>query len=93
MTEAWDRLPNERSKAYELFCLYRDMGPSRSLQKLRQTYSLSLSLRQLERYSARYDRVKRAQAFSDRIFALELNEREKCILESYRTSLGRVNRW
>ena len=81
MTKAWDRLPNERSKAYELFCLYRDMGPSRSLQKLRQTNSLPLSLRQLERYSANYDWVARAQAFSDHIFALKLKEREKRILE------------
>jgi hypothetical protein len=81
MTEAWDRLPNERSKAYELFCLYRDMGPSRSLQKLRQTNALRLSLRQLERYSAKYDWVTRAQAFSDHIFALKLEEHTKSILE------------
>ena len=91
MTEPWDRLPDERVKAYQLFCLCRDMGPSRSLQKCRQTHALPLSLRQLERYSAKYDWVERAQAFSDRIFALELKEHEKCILESYRTSLERVS--
>ena len=87
MTEAWERLPNERSKGYELFCLYRDLGPSRSLEKCRQAYSLSLSLRQLERYSAKYDWVARALAFSDHIFALRLQEHEKRILE--RMSLGR----
>jgi hypothetical protein len=81
MTKAWDRLPNERIKAYELFCLYRDLGPSRSLQKLRQTNALPLSLRQLERYSAKYDWVARAQAFSDYIFAIKLQEHEKRILE------------
>ena len=77
MTEVWERLPNERSKAYELFCLYRDIGPYRSLQKLRQTCDLSLSLRQLERYSAKYDWVARAAAFSDHIFALKLEELTK----------------
>jgi hypothetical protein len=81
MTEAWERLPNERIKAYELFCLYRDMGPSRSLQKLRQTNALHLSLRQLERYSTKYDWVARAQAYSNYIFALKLQEHEKRILE------------
>jgi len=81
MTEPWDRLPNERIKAYELFCLYRDLGPSRSLRKLRQTNAMHLSLRQLERYSATYDWVARAQAFSDHIFALKLKEHEKRILE------------
>ncbi len=86
MTEVWDRLPDERVKAYELFCLYRDMGPSRSLQKLRQAHALGSSLRQLERYSAKYDWVARAEAFSDRIFALKLKEREKRILEG-------VTRW
>ncbi|MFZ1021977.1 MAG: hypothetical protein WCE82_10650 [Halobacteriota archaeon] len=80
MTEPWDRLPNERIKAYELFCLYRDMGPYRSLQKLRQTHVMHLSLRQLERYSATYHWVARAQAFSDHIFALNLEERTERIL-------------
>jgi hypothetical protein len=81
MTEAWERLPNEPIKAYELFCLYRDLGPSRSLRKLRQTNALSLSVRQLERYSAKYAWLGRAQAFSDHIFTLKLEEHEKRILE------------
>jgi hypothetical protein len=81
MTEPWGRLPNERVKAYELFCLYRDMGPARSLRQLRQTCNLSLSLRQLERYSAKYNWVVRANAFSDHIFALKLEEHTKRILE------------
>jgi hypothetical protein len=81
MTEAWERLPNERIKAYELFCLYRDLGPSRSLSKCRQTYALPISVRQLERYSAKYNWVARAQVFSDHIFALKLKEHEKRMLE------------
>ena len=34
--EAWDRLENESSKAYEGFCRYRDMGISRSVMKVQQ---------------------------------------------------------
>ena len=81
MSDPWDRLPNERLKAYELFCLYRDLGPSRSLSKCRQTYALPISVRQLEQYSAKYHWVARAQAFSDHIFAIKLQEHDKRILE------------
>jgi len=30
----WDRQPGESSRAYAHFCLYRDMGVSRSLRVL-----------------------------------------------------------
>lgn len=33
MAEIWERLPNESSKAYQAFCIYRDLGVERSLEK------------------------------------------------------------
>ena len=32
----WTRLENETSRAYHAFCIYRDMGPERSLEKVRE---------------------------------------------------------
>jgi hypothetical protein len=38
MTAPWEALPGESSKAYRAFCLYRDMGPSRSLDQASRAY-------------------------------------------------------
>lgn len=64
--ELWARQNSERSKAFSLFCMYRDMGPERSLDKLRKSMGeATVSQRNLELYSARYNWVKRAQAYDD----------------------------
>ena len=50
--------PRESSKAYALFCKYRDLGPTRSLAKLKQSDSeLMVSLPQLFRYSVKFNCV------------------------------------
>jgi hypothetical protein len=66
MPEAWDKLPDESSKAYSLFCLYRDMGPARSLLKLLKSYpenAPKVGKRQLVNYCSRFNWVSRASAF------------------------------
>jgi len=73
-SELWQRQPSERSKAFSLFCMYRDLGPERSLEKLRQSGGIAtVSKRNLELYSAKHDWVKRAQAYDDHL----LNETQK----------------
>lgn len=37
----WDRQPNETAVAYEAFCLYRDMGPKRTLRAVSEVLSKS----------------------------------------------------
>jgi hypothetical protein len=62
----WDKLPDESSKAYSLFCLYRDMGPTRSLTKMLQADTKEapkIGKRQLVRYSSKYNWVRRSEAF------------------------------
>lgn len=34
MSEPWEKLPEESSRAYAAFRLYRDLGPSRSMEQL-----------------------------------------------------------
>jgi hypothetical protein len=66
MLEAWDKLPKESSKAYALFCLYRDMGPDRSIAKVKRLSIEGLSIpskTQLLEYSGKYNWVSRAAAW------------------------------
>jgi bacteriocin-like protein len=38
MALPWDRLPGESSKAYAAFCIYRDLGPRRSIDEASRIY-------------------------------------------------------
>jgi hypothetical protein len=38
MPTPWEPLPGESSKAYQAFCLYRDLGPGRSLDQASRDY-------------------------------------------------------
>ena len=74
--EAWERRPDETSKAYEAFCVYRDMGTSRSIAKVGA--ALGKNRVTLEQWSSKYSWVKRAAAWDsekDRI-ARELQIQE-----------------
>lgn len=80
--ELWVRLPRESSKSFHLFCLYRDMGPSRSLEKVhRIDTELTPILRNLKRFSIKYARVTRARAYDDMRAAEDLKENEQRIRE------------
>lgn len=62
-TISFERLPGESKKAYEAFTLYRDMGYTRSIQKVAQKLTKSDAL--LRRWSSQYQWVERANAFDD----------------------------
>ena len=59
--EPWERQEGETAKAWEAFCIYRDMGIDRSLRKVVQT--LNKSLTQIGEWSSKYDWVKRVAAW------------------------------
>lgn len=59
----WERLKNETSKAYEAFCVYRDLGTERSITKTSQT--LDKNRTTVGEWSTKYDWVKRAAAWDD----------------------------
>ena len=61
---AWERQEGESARAYEAFCLYRDLGPERSLAKVGQELGKSVSL--MERWSSEHDWVDRVKALEAR---------------------------
>lgn len=66
----YERLPDESSKAYAAFTVYRDLGESRTIEKVQQKLSKSTGYqRQLLEWSATYSWVDRATAYDDYIEA------------------------
>ncbi len=81
MTEIWERLPNESSKAYQAFCIYRDLGVERSLEKVAQNRGKPGSKSWLNTWSTKYHWVERAQAYDDYMEQEKRKEQERAILE------------
>lgn len=61
----YDRLPGEakRDKPWQAFCLYRDMGESRTLKKVANQLGKSLPL--MERWSREFHWIERVRAFDN----------------------------
>ena len=66
--EHWERQPGESAKSYEAFVIYRDMGPSRTLPRVRETLGRPSGYqRWLETWSSSGGWVARAIAWDDRV--------------------------
>lgn len=67
--QKWARIKYENSKAFALFCIYRDFGPTRTLERVHQKYiensSETISLRQIASYSSKNNWVERSEAYDD----------------------------
>jgi hypothetical protein len=61
----WDRLPRETSRSYELFCVYRNLGPERSLAKARESAEGIPSVARLKVLSRKWNWVERCQQYDD----------------------------
>lgn len=81
MPEAWDRQKDESSKAYAAFCVYRDLGPDRSLEKVRQNLDKPRSRKWLGEWCAKYNWVERTKAYDDYLEKKKREEKEKAILD------------
>jgi len=81
VAESWERLPGESSRAYSVFCEYMNLGPYRSLDKLKQKLHKSITKSVLARWSVKYKWVERASAYDDYIEKLKRIENEKAIVE------------
>ena len=62
----WEKQPYETHKSWLAFCKYRDMGPSRTLEKIRIMLGKDTGyMRHLEHWSAKYKWVSRANAYDN----------------------------
>lgn len=80
----YDRQPNETDKSWAAFCMYRDMGRDRSLEKLRQDRSekgIANTLSTLGGWCTKHSWVARCSAFDD-----DELERESIALQKLRLS-------
>ena len=59
--DPWERQPEETPKAFEAFCVYRDLGPERSIVKAGN--QLGKNRVTLEQWSSKYEWVKRCAAW------------------------------
>jgi hypothetical protein len=78
--EPWARLPGEGARAFAAFCVYRDLGPERTLQQVRQECTKSMPL--LKRWSAYHNWVERAAAYDGHLDRLKRQENERQLQET-----------
>lgn len=57
----WDRQNPESAKAYEAFCIYRDMGPDRTLRAVAEVLNKSQAI--MGRWSSAHDWPARSRAW------------------------------
>lgn len=68
----WEMQPGETAKAFEAFCVYRDMGASRSIAKVGQT--LGKNTVTLEQWSIKNGWVDRATAWDGELDRIKRQE-------------------
>ena len=61
MAQPWELMEGETTKPFEAFCIYRDLGPTRSCPQVADKLGKSVGL--IERWCRAYDWVKRAAAW------------------------------
>jgi len=72
----WGRHPREGMKAFYAFRLYRDMGYKRSLVKVAKKYAPGHKILTLiERWSRKYDWVRRVKAYDHHLDMLPIRAR------------------
>lgn len=91
MTKTYDRQDGETAKAYAAYCIYRNMGAERSLEKTaikfypRQspdTYRTHPNIARIERWSKTWNWVERCKDFDrDREAILREHQRQKDVEE------------
>jgi len=82
MAEIWERQKDESSRAYAAFCVYRDLGIERSLDKALATANKKpTNRRHWARWMEKYNWVKRTKAYDDYIERKKREEKEKAILD------------
>ena len=77
----WEKLPEETSRQYEAFCIYRDMGIERSILKVAYEWSEGGHTSKLKEWSSKYHWVERASAYDEYIDEIKRARNEEAIIE------------
>lgn len=80
--EPWERQEGESAKDYEAFCVYRDLGPGRSLKLVAQMCQKSETI--MGRRSGKFDWVKRAALWDDEQDRIERKEAQEAHVREIR---------
>lgn len=78
---AWDKLPTESARAYDMFCKYLTMGVDRSTRKLAQEHSKSIAL--IQKWSRVHKWQDRAAKYDDHIHQQAFKENQDALMEMY----------
>lgn len=81
----YEKLETETAKSYEAFCMYRDMGPTRTLERLRE--KIGGSGRHLQTWSYTHNWIKRVEVYDTDQEAIARQILEEENRESYREKL------
>ena len=81
-THLWDQKLGESAKAYEAFCVYRDLGSERSILKAAQ--KLLKSEGTLKRWAGRWNWTSRVDAWDTHISEQATKQAEKAAIEAKR---------
>ncbi len=79
--KSWTRLPEETSRQYDAFCIFRDMGPKRSIPKVAKKWSSSGAIRRLRVWASKNQWKERATSYDDYIDEIKRAKNEEAILE------------
>lgn len=78
LAQPWRRLEEETPKAFDAFTVYLELGPSRSIGKVRETIGKRSGYdRQLEKWSSKYNWIARAKAFDTAELEAKIDDRIK----------------
>lgn len=93
MSQPWERREGETPKAFAAFCVYRDMGASRSLDKTRQELGKSAGYtRVLEDWSSHHNWGRRADLYDEHLSGVAVQSVEEGIRQdriAYRDTVKR----
>lgn len=81
----WDRLPGESARAYRAFCVYRDLGPKRSVLKAIQAAGENVdSVGRWETWCTQFRWVERAAAYDEWLDRQQREAREEVLRDMAR---------
>lgn len=81
--EPWERQQGESAKAFEAFCIYRDMGYERAQRKVAKELGKSNAL--ISRWSSKYEWTKRCAAWDTEQDRLNRIQQQKDIAKMRKT--------